>query len=134
MNKEKSFIIREIQESDQDFLFEMLYQSIYIKPGSNPPDRNIIELPEIKKYVENWGKEKDIGFIAVDSISGLRIGAIRLRYFNSKNKGYGYISDNIPEIGIAVDYQHRGKGVGSFLIKKFICETLDFISNISLSV
>lgn len=134
MNKAKSFSIRKIQESDQDFLFEMMYQAIYVKPGSNPPDRNIIKSPEIRKYVEDWGKEGDIGFIAVNNVSGLRTGAIWLRYFDSGNKSYGYISDHIPEMVIAVDYQQRGKGQGSLLIQKLICETSDFIKSISLSV
>ncbi len=107
LKEEQSFFIREINERDQDFLFEMLYQSIFVKPGSSPPDRDILSLPEIRKYVEKWGRENDFGFIAIDNESKLKIGAIWLRYFDFKNKGYGYISDNIPEIGIAVDCKRR---------------------------
>ncbi|GAH77235.1 unnamed protein product, partial [marine sediment metagenome] len=30
MKEEQNFFIREINERDQDFLFEMLYQSIFV--------------------------------------------------------------------------------------------------------
>lgn len=134
MKEEQSFFIREINERDQDFLFEMLYQSIFVKPGSSPSDRDILSLPEIRKYVENWGRENDFGFIAIDNESELKIGAIWLRYFDFKNKGYGYISDNIPEIGIAVDYKRRGQGIGSALLKKLLNTTTDSLETITLSV
>lgn len=134
MKEEQSFSIREIDERDQKYLFEMLYQSIYVKPGSNPPERHILSLPEIRKYVENWGRESDFGFIAVDNESKLKIGAIWLRYYDFKNKGYGYISDNIPEIGVAVDYKRRGQGIGTALLKKLLNATTDSLETIALSV
>ena len=128
------FTLREIKKNDQDFLFEMLYQSIYVDPDSPPPDREIIDVPKIRKYVENWGKEDDSGFIAIDIKTGERIGAIWLRFFNFQNKGYGYINENIPEIGIAVDYDKRGKGIGSALLHKLLNNLKESISSISLSV
>lgn len=134
MKKNYTFTITELKSSDQEFLFEMLYQSIFVAPTSSPPDRNIINVPEIRKYVENWGKEGDFGYIAIDNISGKKIGAIWLRYFDAKNKGYGYISDNIPEIGISVDRSKRDHGVGSKLINTLLTYTKNKIDTISLSV
>jgi ribosomal protein S18 acetylase RimI-like enzyme len=122
-----------VKDKDQDFLFEMLYQSIYHAPGTPEPDRRIIEAPEIAKYVENWGKKGDYALIAVDG-EGHKLGALWLRYFDFHNKGYGYISDEIPEIGIAVDAPHRGKGIGSFLLQELLERTKKSISSISLSV
>jgi len=129
-----NFTLREIEKSDQDFLFEMLRQSIFVAPNSPPLDNNIINLPEIRKYVENWGKEGDFGYVAVDNKSGARIGAIWLRFFDFNNKGYGYISDNIPETGIAVDYTKRGIGIGTALIKELLKRTKESLKVLSLSV
>lgn len=135
MKEEQSFFIREINERDQEFLFEMLYQLIFVKPGScPPPDRDILSLPEIRKYVENWGRENNFGFIAVDNELELKIDAIWLRYFDFKNRGYGYINDNIPEIGIAVNYKRRGQGIGPALLKKLLNTTTDSLETIALSV
>ena len=134
MKKIQTYMIRELKSSDQEFLFEMLYQSIYVAPNSPPPDRNIINVPEIRKYVENWGKEGDFGYIAINDISGKNIGAIWLRYFDAENKGYGYISDNIPELGISLDNSWRGQGVGTKLMNNLLSYTRNKIDSISLSV
>lgn len=134
MKENQFFTIRELKSSDQGFLFEMLYQSIFVVPSSPPPERSIINVSEIRKYVENWGKEGDFGYIEIDNISGEKLGAIWLRYFNENNKGYGYISDDIPEIGVSVDYSNRGQGIGSELVNYLLTCTRKSIGTISLSV
>ncbi len=134
MGNENNFLLRKIGVNDQDFLYEMLYQSIYVDTNSPPPDRDIIKDPKIRKYVENWGKKGDFGYIAIDNKTKKRIGAIWLRYFTSSDKGYGYIADNIPELGIAVDYHKRGQKIGSALLKELLNQTKYKIDSISLSV
>ncbi len=133
MNSKVIFSIREFESGDQSFLYDMLYQSIFVEPGSRNPDRNIIKDPEISKYVENWGGTGDYCLIAIDDTQN-RIGAVWLRYFDFIHKGYGYIDDEIPEIGIAVDESSRGRGVGSALIEKLLDNTRNSIASISLSV
>lgn len=130
--KEK-YTIKIADKNDQDFLYEMLYQSIYVEPHSPNPDRKIIETPEILKYIANWGKKGDYALIAIDEI-GNKIGAVWIRYFDSNNKGYGFISDKIPEMGIAVEQEYRGNGIGSFLIEEILKRTKKKIQSISLSV
>jgi len=116
VKKGKSFLLREILTEDQDFLFEMLYLAIFVPPGTPTPDRSILGIPEIRRYAESWGKPGDFGYIAVDQDSGIRLGAVWLRYFNSRQHGYGYISDDIPEMSIAVLPEKRGIGIGSALL------------------
>lgn len=134
MSIKKTYNIRVINSLDQDFLFEMLYQSIYVSPCNPPPDRDIINVPEIRKYVENWGKKGDYGLIATDLVTGNRLGAVWLRYFTKNNKGYGYISADIPELGISVDYGMRGYGIGTALLHEILLSTNKTVKSISLSV
>ena len=115
----ENYKVRKADQGDQDFLFEMLYLSIYVEQGAPKPDRSIVERPEISKYVENWGRDGDFSLIALNE-DGIRMGAVWLRYFDSSCKGYGFISDEIPEIGIAVMEEYRGKGVGSFLLEEVL--------------
>ncbi len=130
--KEK-YQIQIADKNDQEFLYEMLYQSIYVEPDSPKPDRQIIDIPEISKYVANWGKQGDYALIALDE-NGTKIGAVWLRYFDVNNKGYGFINDQIPEIGIAVEEKSRGNGIGSFLLNEILKRTKNEIESISLSV
>jgi len=133
MNSEL-FDLREINDTDQQFLYEMLYQAIFVKPGNPPCDRSIIDLPEIRKYVANWGKKEDFGFIGVDKITDLPVGAVWLRFFPADNRGYGFISEEIPEVSIAVDHHFRGKGLGNLLLAQLLRAASLKYKTISLSV
>ncbi len=52
---------RPIQPDDKGFLREMLYQSVFVPPGQDPYDRSILDLPEISRYLDNWGTKNDFG-------------------------------------------------------------------------
>jgi ribosomal protein S18 acetylase RimI-like enzyme len=129
-----SYSIRPVAEADTPFLREMLYESLYVPEGQQPFNRNIINEPFLSKYVEGWGKEGDMGFIAVNSI-GLSVGSITARLFTEDNKGFGYVRHDIPELGLAVKAEYRGRGIGAALIKTFIDEMKEKgIKGVSLSV
>ncbi|WP_410769491.1 GNAT family N-acetyltransferase [Fontibacillus sp. BL9] len=129
-----TFTIRSITEQDITFLWDMLYESIYIPEGQKPASRDIINLPSISKYVEGWGREGDIGYIAVND-SGQSVGSITIRYFNKDNKGYGYVNDETPELGMAIRSEYRGRGIGRELLKTLLEQAKKKgINAISLSV
>jgi hypothetical protein len=67
MATKPSVTIREATAADRDFLYEMLYQSIYVAPGVEPPGREVLRLPRISRYVENWGRLGDYALIAEES-------------------------------------------------------------------
>ena len=48
--------IRQETEQDNDFLWEMLYQSIFIVEGEVEPSREILNQPNLIKYLCNWGR------------------------------------------------------------------------------
>ncbi len=80
--------IREMRNEDQDFITEMLYQAIHVKEGDLPPSRGVLEEPKLKKYYANIGKSTDVGYIAYEKSTGKEIGAIWLRLFLNKNRGW----------------------------------------------
>jgi ribosomal protein S18 acetylase RimI-like enzyme len=124
---------RNIKKSDYPFLREMLYQSIFTPPGLERFDKSIIDNPEIAKYIENWNEDVDFGILI--SIENLPIGAIWARLFTNQNKGYGYVNDHTPELGMALYDNYRNLGLGTRLMEKFLeqAKTLGYKS-ISLSV
>lgn len=115
MKRALDYIIRPLIPEDEPFLWEMLYQAIYIPPNTTPPPRDIVNQPELAKYVRNWGHPNDSGFVAIDVKMRTPIGAVWLRLFTNDSKGYGYIDDTTPELSIAVAEVYRGKGIGTRL-------------------
>ena len=132
--KSRTLIIREATPSDEPFLWEMLYHSLYVPDGFPPFDRTIVGRPEIAMYVEGWGRPGDLGLIAVDSRSDEAVGAVWMRIFTTSEKGYGYVGDHIPELGIAVLPGHRGSGIGSALLDRLVEMASSRYEAVSLSV
>lgn len=137
MSKKPSVDIRETDDSDRDFLYEMLYQSIYVSPDEDMPSRDVLRLPRIRQYVENWGRKGDFGLVALEQNPGggtRRAGAVWMRFFPADYPGYGFLKESIPEIGIAVIPELRGMGIGSSLLKALLARPRIQYSAISLSV
>jgi ribosomal protein S18 acetylase RimI-like enzyme len=128
------FRIREALTSDEPFLREMLYQSLHVSEGCAPLERQILDHPDIAKYVENWGQPGDLGFIALEANNGEEIAAIWVRLFSEAKPGYGYVDSAIPELSIAVLPEYRNRGIGSALIRHLFTHAQTVCSAISLSV
>ena len=111
----------------------MLYEAIYVPPGSPEVERGILELPEIKKYAASWGDLKgDRGILL--SLDENPAGAIWLRFFNKEEQGYGYVADDIPELSMALLPEYRGRGYGTELLKRLLEDLPAEIHSVSLSV
>jgi ribosomal protein S18 acetylase RimI-like enzyme len=129
-----SHSIRQLSPSDQQFLWEMLYQSLHVPEGSPTFPRDVINQPEIAKYVRAWGRAGDMGFVAVDVGSGEPIGAAWLRLLTGDERGYGYVDDETPELGMAVLPGYRGRGVGSDLLRSLLKSAGAVYRSVCLSV
>jgi ribosomal protein S18 acetylase RimI-like enzyme len=112
----------------------MLYQAIYVPEGQPLPDRTIVKQPDLAKYVRDWGRVHDSGFVAVEADIRQPVGAVWLRLFTGENRGYGYVDDTIPELSIAVLPEYRGQGVGTKLFTHLLQTAVGIYSAISLSV
>jgi len=109
----KDVTIRPLRTSNVDFLKEMVFQSLYTE--GELFDRQILESKEIKKYYQNWDSKKEVGFIA--RYNEKDIGAIWSRKFPFYDQGYGYVEDDVAEMGIAVFHEYRGRGLGQMLME-----------------
>lgn len=127
-------VIRPIEPEDTGFLWEMLYQAIHVTKGSEPPSRDVLLHPELRRYVQGWGQPDDSGFVALDPATSNPIGAVWLRLLIGDRKGYGYVDDATPELTIALIPEHRGKGVGTRLLSHLLKTTESRYPFLSLSV
>ena len=115
---------------DIAFLWEMLYQSLHVREGHAPFPRSVLREPDIAHYLTDFGSRYgDDAQICVDE-RGERLGAAWVRRMTAADPGYGYIGDEIPEVGMAVEESSRGQGIGRRLLEIL----LDRHPRMSLSV
>jgi ribosomal protein S18 acetylase RimI-like enzyme len=124
--------IRRLEENEFDFFKEMMYESIHI-PENKPPRDELLNLPHLKKYSEEWGREGDRVLIALKERKP--IGAAWYRLFDESNKGYGFVDNQTPELGIAILPEARRIGAGKQLMNSLIDQArIDGYKALSLSV
>ena len=111
--------IQLISKTDVPFLWDMLYEIRCVRclrEGKVLPSRDILNTPELAKYVQDWGRTGDKGLIATSTDNQSSIGAAWYRLFKEDDKGYGYVDDATPETAIAVLPEYRNKGLGQALM------------------
>ena len=114
-----AFSTRCWQRDDEPFLWEMLYHSIHVRDGQAPPPRSILEAPDIAHYLSGFGREGDDAEVALTR-AGERIGAAWCRVMPADDPGYGFVAEGIPELGMAVVPDWRGRGVGTMLLDEIL--------------
>lgn len=113
------YSIRPFEERYISFLWEMLYQSIYVPEGQPEPSREVLKEPNIEKYLKNWGGNHDHALVAVDGEKN-PVGAVWIRLLHRENAGYGFVDDDTPELGMAIMSESRGQGIGKQLLSEMI--------------
>ena len=108
------YSIREIKKEEYPLLEDFLYEAIFLREGVEPPSREILKLPELKMYIEDFGKEGDECLLAI--AEGRAAGAVWTRFI----KDYGYIDDSIPSLSIPLYKGYRGMGIGTALMKEML--------------
>lgn len=129
-----SYTIRPAVSSDQRFLFEMMYQALFLEEGQEPFPPDVVHRPEIARYIKDWGRAGDLGFIAVDAPTNEPIGAVWSRLLSADDQGFAYIDEETPELGIALLPQFRGQGIGTALLERLLEAANALYPAISLSV
>jgi GNAT superfamily N-acetyltransferase len=107
--------------ADAEFLKKMLYEAAAWNPDW--PREQILEAladPILERFHHDWGREGDTGVIA--ELDGVPVGAAWFRLFTEAEPGHGFVDEQTPELGIAVEPLHRRKGIGETLLRALISE------------
>lgn len=133
MHLKTEVVIREIKSSEYTFLEEMLYQAIFVSDPNITLPRSIIKRPDLKVYIENFGRKGDLCLVAEKDKK--LIGAIWLRLFTPQQKGYGFVNHITPELSMAVLKEYKGQGIGTLMLKTMLEALTNFTyAQVSLSV
>ena len=110
-------VIRQLKEEEFGVLGDFLYEAIFIPEGVEPPPRDIIEKPELRLYIEDFGSSPyDIAFGAV--CGGRIVGAVWCRIMAD----YGHVDDKTPSLAISLYSEFRGQGLGNQLMRAILNE------------
>ena len=107
--------LRRLRDNEIGLLQDFLYEAIFIPEGVEPPAREIIHLPELKIYYENFGTGEADYCIVADDYSRV-IGAVWTRIMND----YGHIDDETPSFAISLYKEYRGQGTGTRMMDEML--------------
>ena len=89
--------------------------------------------PDLARYVEGWCREGDRGLVA-ELDADVWVGAAWLRLWSAGDRGYGYLSETIPELAIAVLPDYRAQGVGTALLARVLQQARNHYPAVCLSI
>jgi len=120
MNGQQSITLRDARPDDHEFLREMSLEAmLWREDAARPAVDELLAIPEVARYFSEWGRQGDTAVI-VASGSGERLGAAWFRFFSAAEPGYGFVAEEIPELGIALSKRSRGQGLGRMLMQALI--------------
>ncbi len=99
--------LRELAKNETKLLESFLYEAIFIPEGVEPPDRSIIEQPELKIYYEGFGTS---GMSFVE----------KPPYFGCPNGRIGLLSS------MFTDPDYRRKGIAKELLSRVVEEARNY--------
>jgi GNAT superfamily N-acetyltransferase len=125
--------VRSATQADGYFLREMLLHAAFPPGAVKPALDEVLQDERLARYIVNWRRPGDGGVVA--EAEGQPIGAAWYRRFSRNEPGYGFISEDIPELSIAVVPEMRGRGIGRTLLVRLIEQArAEALPALSLSV
>lgn len=112
-----NYIIRKLEKSEYPVLRDFLYEAIFIPEGAEPPEKSIIDQPELFLYIADFGKKENDHCLAAE-VNGKVVGAVWARIMND----YGHIDDETPSLAISLYPEYRGLGIGTELLRQMLQE------------
>lgn len=83
-------VIRPLREEEIALLCDFLYEAIFIPEGVEAPPKSVVDLPELRLYIEDFGKWAD-DLCLVAECDGKVVGAVWTRIMND----YGHVTRHL---------------------------------------
>lgn len=101
---------------------ETFYHGLY-NQDEPPPDRTILNRPNIQPYLTGFPGPGDIGFVAFHESTSEFAGVAYCRFLSPDFCGVGFYREAIPELSVGVMPAFRGEGCGTVLMSALLGET-----------
>ncbi len=110
-----NYTIRNLKEDEVGILDDFLYEAIFIPEGVEAPPKDIINLPELRVYTDNYGNRTGDNCLVAE-VEGKVVGAVWTRIMDD----YGHVDNETPSFAISLYSEYRGKGIGTQLMKQML--------------
>ena len=107
--------IRPLKNSELPLLDDYLYLAIFVPEGVQAPPREIINLPELRVYVDGFGSRPDDHCLVAEA-DGEVVGAVWVRDMPD----FGHVADGVPSFAISLRPEYRGQGIGTSLMRSML--------------
>ena len=114
-DKRKNYVIRNMRKNENALLKDFLYEAIFIPEGVEPPERDIVEKPELRVYTDDFGSRAGDNCLVAD-LGGKVVGTVWTRIMDD----YGHVDDATPSFAISLYKEYRNQGIGSQLMVKML--------------
>ena len=105
---------RPARPEDFTFLATMLGEAAVWRPDKpTPTAAQVLADPRYSMYLAGWPRPGDYGLIAEQDGP---VGAAWYRTYTDTSHGYGFVTEQIPELSIAVVVSRRREGIGRRLL------------------
>lgn len=128
-----NYTIRKSTNDDEPIIWQMLFYASHMHEQDGKTLEDAKHDEGVAAYAKNWGREGDLGYIAVDD-SGKALGAAWVRLYKGENTSYSQVDDNTPELSIAVLPDYTGKGIGTALMQKLLADLKTLYPAVMLNV
>jgi GNAT superfamily N-acetyltransferase len=103
---------------DFGFLAAMLGEAAVWRPDKPTPTADqVLADPRYAMYLTGWPRPGDHGLVAEDEGP---VGAAWYRTYTEACHGYGFVSEDVPELSIAVIESRRHEGIGRRLLVELV--------------
>ena len=92
-DNKKQYKVRNLRHDEIGLLKDFLYEAIYVPEGVESPASEILELPELKLYIEEFGTRRGDNCLVAD-FGGKAAGAVWARIMDD----YGHVYANYREV------------------------------------
>lgn len=111
----KQYVIRGLRREERGLLKDFLYEAIFIPEGVKPPGREIVEQPELRVYIDDFGTQDGDNCLVAD-FGGRIVGAVWTRIMED----YGNVDDKTPSFAVSLYKEYRGMGIGTQLMARML--------------
>lgn len=109
------YLIRNLRPAEYPLLADFLYMAIFVPPGQQPPPREVLALPDMQVYIQDFGRGTGDRAVAAEA-AGRLVGAAWARIVED----YGHVDDDTPSLAVAVEAPYRGQGIGGALLRALL--------------